>query len=119
MTLKSVKLLKIGIIGGIISAILASVCCVGPFVLVVMGITGAWIGNLRTFEPFRPVFILFALSFLGIGFYRIYKKPKKECLPGELCAIPPVKRMGKIIFWIAAIIVLLLLISPYLIALWA
>jgi len=31
---------------GGIAAILASTCCLGPLVLVLLGFSGAWIGNL-------------------------------------------------------------------------
>lgn len=109
----------LGPIGGIISAILASLCCVGPFVLVMLGASGAWAGNLRVFEPYRPIFILFTMGFLGAGFYNVYKKPKEDCKPGSLCAAPRTKRMGKIIIWTVTIIVFFLLILPYLIGLLA
>jgi len=37
---------RLPIIGGITAAIGASLCCVGPFLLLSLGISGAWIGNL-------------------------------------------------------------------------
>lgn len=37
-------------IGGI-TAVLASTCCLGPLILVLLGFSGAWIGNLSTLEP--------------------------------------------------------------------
>lgn len=109
----------LGPIGGIISAILASLCCVGPFVLVMLGASGAWIGNLRVFEPYRPIFILFAMGFLGAGFYNVYKKPKEDCKSGSLCAVPRTKRVWKVMLWIATTLVVILLILPYLIGLLA
>jgi mercuric ion transport protein len=42
---------------GGLSAILASTCCLGPLVLVTLGFSGAWIGNLTVLEPYRPIFI--------------------------------------------------------------
>lgn len=102
-------------IGGIISAILASLCCVGPFVLVMLGVSGAWVGNLRAFEPYRPIFILLTIGVLGAGFYSIYKKPKEVCEPGSLCAVPRTKKASKIVLWVATIFVVFLLILPYLI----
>lgn len=41
---------------GGLAAILASTCCLGPLVLVALGVSGAWIGNLTALEPYRPVF---------------------------------------------------------------
>ncbi|MDH4275536.1 MAG: mercuric transporter MerT family protein, partial [Gammaproteobacteria bacterium] len=39
-------------VGGL-AALLASTCCLGPLVLLLLGISGAWIGNLRFLEPYR------------------------------------------------------------------
>jgi mercuric ion transport protein len=46
---------------GGLAAILASTCCLGPLVLVSLGISGAWIANLTVLEPYRPIFIGAAL----------------------------------------------------------
>ncbi len=43
-------------VGGL-AAIVASTCCLGPLVLVALGLSGAWIGNLTLLEPYRPFFI--------------------------------------------------------------
>ena len=116
---KTNRLRSLGPVGAIISAILASLCCVGPFVLVMLGVSGAWVGNLRAFEPYRPIFILFTMGFLGAGFYNVYKKPKEVCKPGSLCGVPQTKKVGKIFLWIATILVTFLLILPYLVGLLA
>ncbi|MBE0974886.1 mercuric transport protein, partial [Escherichia coli] len=42
---------------GGLAAILASTCCLGPLILVALGFSGAWIGNLTALEPYRPIFI--------------------------------------------------------------
>ncbi|MCL6483096.1 MAG: mercuric transport protein, partial [Janthinobacterium lividum] len=41
---------------GGLAAILASACCLGPLVLIALGFSGAWIGNLAVLEPYRPIF---------------------------------------------------------------
>ncbi|MBV1899226.1 MAG: mercury transporter, partial [Cycloclasticus sp.] len=43
------------IIGGVIAAIGAGLCCAGPFVLLLLGVSGSWIGNLTLLEPYRPI----------------------------------------------------------------
>ena len=48
-------------VGGL-AAILASPCCLGPLLLVAVGLSGAWIGNLTRLEPYRPFFIGAAAS---------------------------------------------------------
>ena len=58
---------------GGLAAILASACCLGPLVLVALGFSGAWIGNLTALEPYRPVFIGGALVALFLAYRRIYR----------------------------------------------
>ncbi len=96
-----------------LAAILASTCCLGPLVLVALGLSGAWIGNLRVLEPYRPFFIagaLVALVFAGRGIFR----PTQACEPGAVCAVPRTRRVYKIIFWIVSALVLIALVYPYL-----
>ena len=49
---------------GGLAAILASACCLGPLILVLLGFSGAWIANLAVLEPYRPIFIGAALMAL-------------------------------------------------------
>ncbi len=105
----------LGPFGAVLTAILASLCCVAPFVLISMGITGAWIGSLRAFEPYRPIFIFFIIGFLTAGFYQVYWKKKESCEPGSLCAVPRTKKAGKMMLWSATFFVVFLMVLPYLI----
>ncbi|MDD5412690.1 MAG: mercuric transporter MerT family protein, partial [Methylobacter sp.] len=41
-------------IGAVLAAIGASVCCVGPLLLVSFGIGGAWMSALTSMETVRP-----------------------------------------------------------------
>jgi mercuric ion transport protein len=99
------------VVGGL-AAILASACCLGPLVLVTLGLGGAWIGNLRALEPYRPVFLAAALVAMFSAYRRIYR-PTVECKPSEVCALPETKRTYKVIFWIVAALVLIALGFPY------
>ncbi len=103
-----------GVAGAIIAAIAASLCCIGPLVLVLLGVSGAWIGGLTALEPFRPYLSAVTLGLLGLAFYRVYRKPKEEaCAPGSACANPKTRRGTKITLWVASILVVGLLLSPY------
>ena len=80
---------KASLVGGALAAIVASVCCLGPFVLVTVGISGAWISNLAAFEPYRPYAIGVALVCMAFAYRKIYAAPAPEaCEPGTLCAVP-------------------------------
>jgi mercuric ion transport protein len=97
---------------GGVAAILASTCCLGPLVLVTLGFSGAWIGNLTVLEPYRPLFIGAALVALFFAYRRIFR-PVQACKPGEFCAIPQVRGSYKLIFWIVAALVLVALAFPF------
>ena len=97
---------------GGIAAILASACCLGPLVLVSLGLGGAWISNLTALEPFRPVFVGAALVALFFAYRRIFR-PAAECKPGEVCARPQAKRAYKVMFGVVAILVAVALAFPY------
>ena len=102
-------------IGGL-AAVLASICCLGPLVLVVIGISGAWIGNLTVLEPYRPIFLGAALVALFFAYRRIFR-PAQACKPGEVCAVPQVKMAYKSIFWIVAVLTGGALAFPYILPL--
>lgn len=99
------------LVGGL-AAILASTCCLGPLVLVALGFSGAWIGNLTVLEPYRPIFIGAALVALYFAWRRIFP-PVQACQPGEVCAIPRVRTAYKTIFWVVAVLVLIAFAFPY------
>lgn len=98
-------------VGGI-AALLASACCLGPLVLITLGVSGAWIGNLTALEPFRPAFIGAALVAMFFAWRRIYR-PEDNCKPGEVCAIPRVRSAYKVSFWLVSTLVLIALLFPY------
>ena len=53
---------------GLAGAFLASACCIGPLVLLTLGISGACVSNLTALEPYKPIFAVIALGFIGVGF---------------------------------------------------
>src|SRR6516164_1575400 len=87
------------LIAGIFSAIGASICCVGPLVLLALGISGAWIGSLTALEPYRPIFIGLTLLFLGFAFHHVYLG-RPACEPGSACANPRTIKRQRLVFWI-------------------
>jgi mercuric ion transport protein len=97
---------------GAVAAILASTCCLGPLVLVTLGLSGAWIGNLTSLEPYRLFFIAGALVALFFAGRKIFR-PASACRPGEVCAVPRTRRIYKIVFWIVSGLVLVALVYPY------
>lgn len=104
------------LVAGGLAAILASTCCLGPLVLISLGFSGAWIGNLTILEPYRPIFIGAALVAMFFAYRNIFR-PVQACKPGEICSIPRVRIAYKIIFWIVAVLVVVALAFPYILPL--
>ena len=98
---------------GVLAAIGASVCCVGPLLLLTLGIGGAWVANLTAVEPLRPWLIAATVVFLGLAFRRLYLQPQ-VCEPGAVCADPIVLKRQRLIFWIVTVALLALLSVPWL-----
>ena len=90
------------IAAGVLSAVGASACCVGPLVLVALGLGGAWVSGLRALEPLFPVFVAAAIAAFGFAFWRLYITPRR-CAPEVACASPTVMRRQRIAFWVALV----------------
>ena len=105
---------RLPLIGGVIAAIAASLCCIGPLVLVMLGVGGAWVANLAVLEQFGPYFLGAAIIALFFAWKKIYRAPAAACTPGSLCAMPQTNRIYKVLFWMVAVLVVLALIFPYL-----
>src|SRR5438876_2954578 len=103
---------KASLVAGVLAAIGASVCCVGPLVLLGLGVGGAWIGNLTAFEPFRPVLIGVTLVFLALAWHKLCRVPQ-VCAPNTACADTTVLRRQRITFWTISVLVLAILAFPW------
>lgn len=98
--------------GGILAALGAASCCVVPFSLFMLGVSGAWIGNLTALEPYQPIFAVIATGCLGYGFYLVYRTPKVACAEGSYCAKPSSNRTAKLGLWIATVMIVIALGFP-------
>ena len=94
------------------AAILASTCCLGPLVLITLGISGAWIANLTLLERYRPFFIVIAIVALIFAGRRIFR-PAMVCKPGGACTLPQSHLLYKFLFGSTVCLVLVALAFPY------
>ena len=65
---------KTSLTSGVLASIAASLCCLVPFALLMVGISGAWISNLVSLARYKPFFIVLSLVFIGTGFWMVYFK---------------------------------------------
>src|SRR5580692_7578161 len=94
-----------------LAAIVGSLCCVAPLLLITLGISGAWISRLTALEPYRPIFIGVMVVFLLLAFRQLYILPAR-CAPGEMCANPRLQRRQRQIFWIVVLGLTALILFP-------
>ncbi len=99
-------------IGAILAAIGASACCVGPLLLISLGIGGAWMSTLTSMSAIRPLFLVLTLIFIGLGFRKLYSIPE-SCETDQTCASSEVQQKQRLIFWIGSGLILLLLAFPW------
>ena len=97
---------------GSIAGLLATACCLGPVVLVTLGVSGAWIGSFTALEPYRPLFMGVALLAMFFAWHQIYR-PVEQCHFGEVCRAPRVRAAYKVSFWAVSVLLLVALAFPY------
>jgi mercuric ion transport protein len=101
-------------LAGIVAALGAASCCVIPFLLFAVGVSGAWIGNLTALEPYQPIFAAASLGFIGWGAWRLRREAKIACAEGY-CATARSDRIARIGLWTAAVLIVMALAFPYVI----
>jgi len=113
--MKDHHLQKASLAGSLITALMASICCIGPVVFALLGVSGA--GFLLKFEKFRPHFIVIAVILLGAGFFLTYRqKSAAHCEPNTLCANPKSRTINKIVLWISTILIAGFIFFPMIIS---
>ena len=90
-----------------IGAVLASSCCIAPLLLVSLGISGAWIGNLTALEAYKWYFVAATVVFLGAGFWHVYVRNVPKCNDDSYCARPQSSIITKTALWVGTLLVLL------------
>ncbi len=108
LTKSDVQKGQLAALASVTGALLASSCCIAPLVLVTLGASGAWIGNLSILEPYKTIFAGITFVFLGAGYWWIYHRPNVAC-EGSYCASPVSNRLTKSALWLAVSLVILAL----------
>lgn len=104
-----------GALGSVVASGVAMVVCIGPIVLVVLGVGGA--GFLVRYAHYKPVFIVLMAVFLGLGFYLTYREKSREAARLDACVAQNLRR-NKIVLWVSSGLVILFIGALYLIPIW-
>lgn len=97
--------------GSVLSALAASACCWIPLLLISLGVSAGGIS--AWFEQYRWLFLGITGLLLGAGFYSMYFR-STTCAPGTACLSQSLKvrRVNRLILWIATIFVLAAVTFP-------
>ncbi len=95
--------------GAVAAAIVASLCCIGPVVVALIGVGS--IGAFAAFEPLRPYLIGLTVVLLAFAFYLTYRKREVICEDGS-CKIESAGRWNKIAVWIATLVAAVAIAFP-------
>lgn len=102
---------RAGMAASVLAAVGASVCCIGPVVAAMFGVTS--LAALVKYEPLRPLFAVVTIGFLGVAFYMTYRRrPAEECAPDSICTTRGVDRVNRFMLWIAAAVAVVVLTFP-------
>jgi mercuric ion transport protein len=103
--------LGLGLIAlAVTSTLIASTCCLLPLVLVLVGITGAWMVHLVALKPITPYFTALALGALGWAGYLVFR-PAQAC-SREDAACAHTRPAMRRIFIASAVFIAALLLFP-------
>lgn len=94
--------------GAVVSAALASMCCILPLGLGVLGLSTTLVAAF--FEPLRPWFLTLAALLLGIGYYFEFRSPPT----GEVCSPDSrvASKLSKPSLWLSTFAVMALALFP-------
>ncbi len=97
--------------GSIAAALVASACCLGPVVLLMLGASS--VGAALALAPYRPFLLGLTFLLLAGAFYLTYRRRPVACGPGGKCELPGTARRNRILLWVVTFLVLLAATFPY------
>lgn len=59
------------LVAAVLASVTASVCCLGPFLLLATGLSGAWMSRVMLVEPFQPLLIAVSLLLILIAAWQL------------------------------------------------
>jgi mercuric ion transport protein len=103
--------------GAVVAAFASSLCCLGPLIFAALGIGGA--GLVVKLTPYRTPLAAITLALLATGFYFAYRPARASAVatangPACACELPRASRLGRVMLWVATVLVIGLLSFPYL-----
>lgn len=111
---RSEKTGTFAMLGGLLSAVVASACCWLPLLLITLGVSGAAVGVV--FERYRPIFLTTAFLLLSVAFYYSYRRrPSADredcCAPGS-AKVNRMRKVNRAMLWAVTAVTLAFAFFP-------
>jgi mercuric ion transport protein len=110
---KHSRVARLGMASSVATALAASICCIGPIIAVMFGMTS--LAALAKYEPLRPLFGAVTAVLLAVAFVATYRRPAATCEPGSACATPGgdrVQKINRIAVWLATAVAVIVFTFP-------
>ncbi len=114
---RSARMAQVGAVGGVVAGLIAAACCLGPPILVALGLGG--VAAAAGLASIRPYMIAVSALLLGVGFYLAYGPMERACRADGQCISPKIRRMTKAMLWTATVLFSLFVTADWWIGLFA
>jgi mercuric ion transport protein len=97
-----------------IAALLASACCVFPLLLVLLGISGVWISQLRWLEPYSTALMVLSVGSLSLAGWRLFRAAPdsvRTCDSDDRACLQA-NAQARRWFWLVSLIALIPILVP-------
>lgn len=98
-------------LAGVVSAFLATGCCVGPALLAILGLGGASL--IYRLEPYRPQLVAASAVLIASAVAWAHRAPRNGASGGRGSIARP-RRITVAVIWVGAAVAVALLVAPYL-----
>ena len=96
-----------------LAALVMTSCCILPLLLVSLGVTGVFIGQMAALYQYKWITFSIASVFLAYGFWKAYRPLAAETCADGTCARPLNRRLMRSILWVSLVVVAVAMAFPY------
>jgi copper chaperone CopZ len=101
---------KLALGGSLFSAIAGSLCCIGPFVAVLLGASDFVAAGF--FVKWRLPFLSVSAMMLAVAYFLTYRRPKADGCSRIRCTSMSVAKWNKVVLWLATALVIVIAAFP-------
>ncbi|MGB7799906.1 mercuric transporter MerT family protein [Buttiauxella sp.] len=95
------------VLAALVAAGASTLCCIGPLLYLVFGISAAGLTGLPTLPWLQIPMVMIALGLMARGFWRLYMSPK------PVCTSVVSRRVLVGLYWLSVPLILFLISYPY------